>query len=290
MKQLNTYIIEGGIGKCSTFSALIPELVKKSGQGIQVLTPYFHAFGGNPDVSMVFDQKSIDLNDDRIMKSDNIFYCEPYKSNFQFGEQHIIESYCNHFGVKYNKNMKPKLFTDQYTDETNKWLEENKIKDFVLVQLSGGQAVVEQNVQNQYVSSNPGRNYPHYLASEVIRLIKGRYKNLTIIDVTPTNEPAYPDTIKLDKHWIYMHELLKKSKGFIAIDSCLQHFAASTENTGVVIWGNTRWTQFGYEENKNLHYHMKKGRWVEQNHVPSDPRNIMVDPNEVFRAYIETQK
>jgi hypothetical protein len=28
--MLNTYVVEGGVGKCTAFSALIPELRKKS--------------------------------------------------------------------------------------------------------------------------------------------------------------------------------------------------------------------------------------------------------------------
>ena len=50
------------------------------------------------------------------MASDNIFYCEPYKSNFQFGKQHIIESYCEHHGVEYDKSMLPKLYTDHHKE------------------------------------------------------------------------------------------------------------------------------------------------------------------------------
>ena len=29
---LNTYVIEGGIGKCTAFTALIPKLAKKAGE------------------------------------------------------------------------------------------------------------------------------------------------------------------------------------------------------------------------------------------------------------------
>jgi hypothetical protein len=54
-----------------------------------------------------------------------------------------------------------------------------------------------------------------------------------------------------------LHEMLKDAEGFVAIDSCLQHFSPSAEKHGVVIWGSTRWTQFGYSHNKNLQFHMK---------------------------------
>jgi hypothetical protein len=54
------------------------------------------------------------------------------------------------------------------------------------------------------------------------------------------------DTIRCDLHWTQLHEMLKDAEGFVAIDSCLQHFSPSANKHGVVIWGSTRWTQFGY--------------------------------------------
>jgi hypothetical protein len=106
--MLNTYVVEGGVGKCTAFSALIPKLKEKS--EVQIYTPYIGCFASNPDVKLVLEQ-TLPLQDARIMASDNIFYCEPYKSNFQFGKQHIIESYCEHHGVEYDKSMTPKLYT-----------------------------------------------------------------------------------------------------------------------------------------------------------------------------------
>jgi len=52
----------------------------------------------------------------------------------------------------------------------------------------------------------------------------------------------------------------------------------------VVIWGSTRWTQFGYDHNANLHFHMK-GKWDETKFDPNDPRNALIDPDAVVTAY-----
>ena len=119
--MLNTYVVEGGVGKCTAFTALIPKLKQKS--DIQIYTPYIDCFAGNPDVKLALEQ-TLPIQDPRIMQSDNIYYCEPYKSNFQFGKQHIIESYCEHHGVKYSPSMKPKLYTEQHKESVNKWLKE----------------------------------------------------------------------------------------------------------------------------------------------------------------------
>lgn len=287
--MLNTYVIEGGIGKCTAFTALIPKLAEKAGQGIQIYTPYIDCFAFNPDVVMAYEQ-TLPLNDPRITASDNIYYCEPYKSNFLFGKQHLIESYCDHFGVEYDEGMKPKLYTAHLKDRAIEWLEKNGATGkYMMVQFSGGQSPVGWDGNNQYISNNAARNYPHYLAQKVISQLQSEYPDVAIIDCTLPNEPNYQGTIKCDEHWAVIHEMLKRAEGFISIDSCLQHFSASANKSGVVIWGNTRWTQFGYEHNSNLHYHMGDD-WDESKFDPDDPRNVLVDPERVVDQYKSTQR
>ncbi len=295
---MNTYIVEGGVGKCTAFTSLIPKLKQKS--EVQIYTPYIDCFANNPDVKLVLEQ-SLPLQDARIMASDNIYYCEPYKSNFQFGKQHIIESYCEHHGVEFNKSMKPKMYTEQHKEAVDKWLKEYKfykgdgtleqkeIEKYILVQFSGGQPKAGFNASNQYTNINPNRNYQPFLAQQVINYLKEEYPDTVIIDCTLPNEPSYMNTIKCDLHFAQIHELLKGAEGFISIDSCLQHFSASAEKHGVVIWGSTRWTQFGYSHNKNLQFHMKD-KWKETKFIDSDPRNNMVEPKLVIDEYKKLDK
>jgi hypothetical protein len=284
--MLNTYVVEGGVGKCTAFTALIPELRKKS--EVQIYTPYIDCFAGNPDVKLALEQ-TLPIQDPRIMQSDNIYYCEPYKSNFQFGKQHIIESYCEHHGVKYSPSMRPKLYTEQHKDSVDKWLKDKEIGKYILIQFSGGQPKWNYAENVQYQNINPNRNYQPFLAQQVINYLKEEYKDTTIIDCTLPNEPGYLNTIKCDLHWAQIHELLKGAAGFISIDSCLQHFSASTGTPGVVIWGSTRWTQFGYSHNKNLHFHMGN-RWNESKFIDSDPRNNMVESKIVIDNFKKLDK
>ena len=153
--MLNTYVVEGGVGKCTAFTALLPKIKKKS--GVQIYTPYIDCFANNPDVKLVLEE-TLPLQDPRIMSSDNIFYCEPYKSNFQFGKQHLIESYCEHHGVKYDKSMLPKLYTEQHKESVDKWLADNKIEKYILIQFSGGQPKWNYADNVQYTNINPNRN------------------------------------------------------------------------------------------------------------------------------------
>ena len=284
--MLNTYFVEGGVGKCTAFTALIPQLRKKS--EVQIYTPYIGCFGGNPDVKMAFEG-TIPLTHPSIMASDNLYYSEPYKSNFQFGKQHLIESYCEHHGVKYKPSMKPKIYTEQYKEKVDEWLKVNKIGKYILIQLSGGQPQMGFNVNNQYVNINPNKNYPPFLAQQVVDMLRKEYPDTTIINCVLPNEPHYLGTIRCDLHWTHIHEMLKGAEGFISIDSCLNHFSASAEKHGVVIWGSTRWTQFGYSHNKNLQFHMKDD-WDETKYVESDPRNVMVEPKLIIDSFKKLDK
>ena len=285
-KMLNTYFVEGGVGKCTAFTALIPQLRKKS--EVQIYTPYLGCFGGNPDVKMAFEG-TIPLAHPDIMASDNLYYSEPYKSNFQFGKQHLIESYCELHGVKFKSSMKPKIYTEQYKEKVAEWLKVNKIGKYILIQLSGGQAQMGFNPNNQYNNINPNRNYPNFLAQQVVNMLREEYPDTSIINCVLPNEPHYQGTIRCDLHWTHLHEMLKDAEGFIAIDSCLNHFSASAEKHGVVIWGSTRWTQFGYSHNKNLQFHMKDD-WDETKYLESDPRNVMVDPKLILDNFKKIDK
>ena len=142
---MNTYIIEGGIGKQVAFSAIIDALVKKDKEKIQVHSPYVDIFGGNTNIKYALDANTIHVLDERILNSQNICYCEPYKANFIKGEQHIIQSYCKLFGVKYDEKMRPKMFTDHYKDPAKKIAGDG---DFIVVQFSGGQAPAGLNMKS----------------------------------------------------------------------------------------------------------------------------------------------
>ena len=276
--MLNTYVVEGGVGKCTAFTALLPKLKKKS--EVQVYTPYIDCFANNPDVKLVLEE-TLPLQDSRIMASDNIFYCEPYKSNFQFGKQHLIESYCEHHGVQYDKSMLPKLYTEQHKESVDKWLADNKIEKYIMIQFSGGQPKWNYGDNVQYTNINPNRNYQPYLAQQLINMLQEEYKDTTIINCVLPNEPHYLGTIRCDLHWAQIHEMLKSAETFVAIDSCLNHFSPSANKKGVVIWGSTRWTQFGYDQNINLQFHMQD-KWDETKFNDSDPRNNMVEPRSII--------
>jgi ADP-heptose:LPS heptosyltransferase len=168
-------------------------------------------------------------------------------------------------------------------------LGDNSIGKYIMIQFSGGQSKWNYGENVQYQNINPNRNYQPYLAQQLVNMLQEEYKDTTIINCVLPNEPHYQKTIRCDLHWAQVHEMLKGSEGFISIDSCLQHFSASAEKHGVVIWGSTRWTQFGYSHNKNLHFYMKD-KWDEAKFNDSDPRNNMVEPKLVIDNFKKLDK
>lgn len=284
--SLDTYIVEGGIGKCLCFTALLPKLVEKAGGPVQILTPYIDVFANNPLVKMVFDENTIPLDDTRILESDNIYYSEPYKSNFVKGDEHLLKSYAKLHGVEFDVNIRPKMYTEHLKPAVDAWLKEKDITGkYMIVQFTGGQTPIGWNQGNQYTSSNPGRNYPPYFAQGIVNALKQGYPDMAIIDATLPNEPGLANTIKCDQTYPVIHELLKGSEGFIGIDSSVQHFAAAAGVSGVVLWGNTRWTQFGWMHNKNMSFHDKNryNTWYKMD--VADPRNIMIDAQDVIDVF-----
>jgi len=276
--SVDTYFVEGGIGKCIAFTALVPALNEKAKEPIQVFTPYFDCFAANPGVKMVYDQNSIPIDHPGIQQSDNIEFAEPYKSNYIKGDKHLIEAYAELHNVAFDPNMVPQLYTDHHKESATKFLSESEIKgSFVMVQFTGGQSPLS-GAQGAYQSINPGRNYPHYLGQQVVDRLSAL--GLNVLDCSLPNEPGYANSVKFQGHWPIMHELMKMSEGFIGIDSMLNHLSASAKKSGVVIWGNTTANQLGYTHNQNLTFHSKA-------YDPKDPRNIMVDPVQIVQVFVD---
>jgi len=284
-----TYVLEGGVGKFVAFTAVLPALVEKNGgEPVQVHGPHFQVFADNPNVSMSFDSLSIPLDDPRIIDSDEIIYVEPYKNNFAKGDQHLIESFCEITGVEYDPTMRPAMYTDHAKASADKWMADNEVgENYILIQFTGGQPPMNFAPGSDYQSSNPGRNYSPYFVNYIVMRLRELYPDCTIIDATLPNEPAFDGTIKCDQHWTVISEIMKGAKGYLAIDSLLNHLSAAHGVPGVVIWGNTRHTQFGYTHNANMTFHSPdEKRYNDFFKMDiNDPRNVLVDPGSVLDVF-----
>ena len=187
---MKTYVVEGGVGKCLAFSALVDDLAKQDEGNVQIYTPYHEVFGNNPKVKMVFDSQTIPLTDNRITNCEDIIFCEPYKSKFICGGIHLIESYCNLLGIKYREEMRPKMFTDHVRKDVDAMLDKGAIKRrYVLVQFSGGQPYIGYHQGAQYSNGDMGRNYHPYLAQQLVNQLLEDDKNRDVIQFALPDRP-----------------------------------------------------------------------------------------------------
>lgn len=281
---IHTYIVEGGIGKCVAFSSLTGGLRAKAEEPIQIHTPYYEVFAGNPDVRMVYDSNTVPLHVDQIKSSDLIEYAEPYKSNFIKGDHHLIDAYCRLHGIEFSLDMTPKIYTDHLAETAKKFLSDNKISKYIMVQFTGGQSPLG-GAQGHYHSINEGRNYPAYFAQGVVDKLATKYPEHTIIDCSLPNEPMYKGAMKYSGTWPVLHELMKNADGYIGVDSLLNHLSASAMRSGVVIWGNTNWVNYGYTHNCNISFHDSVPYNDPKQEDLNNPRNAMIDPDRVMEIF-----
>ena len=283
-----TYIIEGGVGKHIAFTACVEKLAERDGDPIQVYTPYVGVFGNNPNVRMAFESTTLPLKHPDILSTD-IQFAEPYKSNWQKGEQHIIESYCELLGIEYNSNMRPVMFTDELKTDANKTLRDLEVKSkdkFIVTQFFGGQTTQGYNPNQDYNHGTAGsRNYHPYLAQAVINLLNQELPDVKILNWGLPNEPQLGGTIPLQCDYRIMHEIAKQSSGFIGTDSSLRHIMKAAGKTGVVIYGETTFHTFGYPDDTNINA-FAVDEWNPQIDV-NDPRTVLVDPMTVVQHFVE---
>jgi len=269
----NTYRVEGGVGKAIAFSALTKLLKDKDGEKIQIYTPYIEVFIDNPDVSLVIDQGTVSIEDPKIMESDNIIFCEPYKGNFAKGNQHLIESFCELLDVEYSSDLKPCIYNTLEDSVGAEALKDAKVDgDYIVVQFTGGQSPLGFIETAAYSNGDPGRSYPPFLAQSFVNLFKQSYPDVIIIGYGLPNEMQLEGVTYLKIPYIAYKTLTAGAKAAVTIDSSLGHIVAATETPSVSLWGSTRPSCFGYKEKK-----MFNGSSESFNQ--HDPRNIMVDPS-----------
>lgn len=275
------------MGKHVAFTSLIPALVEKNGEPIQLYTPYTGVFAYNPNVKMAFESTTLPLALPEIIDGEVVFV-EPYKSNFVVGKQHLIESYCDLLGVEYNKEtMVPQMFTEDCTEEAEAALKNigvDKDEKFILLQLFGGQTTQGYNPNQAYTAGGAsGRNYHPYLAQQLVDLFTEKFPDYKIVKWGLPNEPMLNNVIPLDTHYRNMHQIAGWANSFITSDSSLHHIAKAAGTSGVVIYGDTRFSQFGYETDENINFWCHN-EWNDKVDV-MDPRNVLVDPNTICSIF-----
>jgi len=248
----NLHIIDGGVGKHLQFTALFDALLKKYNESklcLQSSYSELFKFDSRIATSQITNTfLAHDFTHTIYNNYKNIFFNDPYRSNFVKGRGHIIKYWADMYDID-TEIITPNF---QINNKREKFLQDDilKLGKFILIQFTGGQGIKKQN----YDEDNGGRNYKQ--GQQVINLLKEALPNINIIIFGHDNEsmPLLNTTQSIFTDKLDFMILAKHCLSFICIDSSLQHMCSNRtfNKKGIVLWGATKPEMFGYENNVNL--------------------------------------
>jgi ADP-heptose:LPS heptosyltransferase len=244
MRKNIIFSIDGGLGKSIMSTAVLSAIKKQYPDDyIIVITAYPDVFIGNPNVNKVLNHGQTNgLYKKHIMNKDClVFVSDPYnQSDYITESKHLIEIWCDMFGVKYN-GEKPELFISK--SERQYFEKFYRIeKPILAIQTNGGG--VGQPLQYSWT-----RDLPEPLVHQIIEYYKDKY---TILHIKREDQPSYPNTLQALDNFRSIAILLSMSKKRLLIDSSSMHIAQAMGLSSVVTWVGTNPKVFGYDNNINI--------------------------------------
>lgn len=246
---MNTVIfqIDGGLGKSIMATAVLKAIKKKYKKAnIIVVTGYPDVFIANPNVNKVlrFDQLSgvyAKYIMDKKESDVKVLVADPYHtSDFITESKHLIEIWCEMFGLEYNGEM-PELFLlkaeKEYFEPFYKL-----DKPIMVIQPNGGAI-------NQPLKYSWTRDIPAPTVMEIIDYFKNDY---AILHIKREDQMVYPDTLQALDNFRSIAVALSLSQKRLLIDSSAMHIATSLNLPSTVAWIGTNPKVFGYEMHKNI--------------------------------------
>jgi len=236
--------IEGGIGKSIIATAVCEAIKKQYPQDkLIVISSYSEVFLCNPHVD-----KCVHHNNRAYFYSDYIENKEfilmlhnPYlETNYALRNEHLIETWCSMFNIKYNGEM-PKLYltTREIEYFSNQFKSDKPI--FVL-QTNGG-------ASNQNVKYSWARDIPVSIAQDVVNAFKDEYN---VFHIRRDDQIFLNNTYPVSTDFRNLFCLIKLSSKRLFMDSFGQHTARAFDLNSVVCWVANSPIQFGYENNINI--------------------------------------
>lgn len=244
---MNIYITQGGIGKTIAFTSILDKLNEK----ICVSSSWGAVFNHHPNIDTIYPFYDWNQITNKIFYKhfNEIVYHEPYYGEFLKGNLHLIEAFHKKYNLKYDGLYHNVVFSEEentYYSDLSK-----QIGDFVMVQFVGSDA--DFNINLNEIGT---RNLDIPTAQEIIDVLRFDF-NLSVVDVNNTN--SFFKNIYQPPHPLLYRDylnLLKFSKTFISIDSCLNHMSAykDTPKKGVCLWRDEDYGKlFQYNHNINLY-------------------------------------
>lgn len=255
--------ISGGLGKNFSFLRVVKHL-KKTYNHIFVLSLYWDVFLSSSFIDGIYkENEQRDFILEAIKNNGKLVIDRMYDDEqFIRKELDYSQAWCKMCGVEQSepdKNipldniLKSFPLYKKDVDSINNIL--SRYEDFIIIQFYGGQSSLNRLSDNNYnpYAESLKRNYPINYAQEFIDLYKSKYPNRGIIQYGLPNEPVIEGCEHFMVSYLCYYEIAKMNncKGFISIDSSLQHLITGVVD-GVVLWGHTIPETFGYKYNKNI--------------------------------------
>jgi hypothetical protein len=246
MDKYVVFSIEGGLGKCIMATAVVQALAEqKADKKLIVVSGYPDVFINNPYVhrALAFGQTQY-FYDTYIKNQDTeILVHNPYnEGDHLYKKKHLVEIWCNLFGLKYDLKYKPQLFlTPREVDFFSKNFV-NSNKPMFAIQSNGG-------ADNQKIKYSWARDIPTIVAEKVVQHFKEKYN---IVHIRRQDQIALNDTIPLTTNFRELVVFLSMTKKRLFMDSFAQHTASALQLSSTVLWVANSPIVFGYEQNDNI--------------------------------------
>ena len=236
--------IEGGIGK-SIMGTAVCEAIKKQypNDRLIVITAYPEVFLCNPHVDKCFNFAQLSYFYKEFIEEGNFhaFMHNPYlETSFIQRTEHLLETWCSMFGIKYN-NEQPRLYLTQREIDFYS-IQFRSDKPIFVLQTNGGAG-------NQEIKYSWSRDIPVSVAQAVVNEFKDEYN---ILHIRRNDQIHLENTTPIHADFRALFGLITFSEKRLFMDSFGQHTAKALGLDSVVCWiGNTP-IQFGYENNINI--------------------------------------
>ena len=239
------YVLNGGIGKNICFTSCLKEL-----QNVNIMSSWPKIFSHHPNVNFSYNLNLTPLLDksEFLNKFKKVHFVEAYDEFFFMNKIHLV----NNFRRILNQNILDKTFNEIYfsqDEEVGMKSILSKLEDFVLVQFVGSD---EHEVETDFEGS---RSVRRDLAQSIIDVLNFDLK-LNVVNVFSLKN-TFKNICEIDQSLCYRNyaHMIKYAKGFIAIDSCLNHMSANRfcNTRGVVLWNDQNANyRFNYSKNCNI--------------------------------------
>lgn len=255
------YVIPGGIGKNICFSSCLSRLEK-----INIMSSWPKLFNNHPNVNFSYNYDLNPLLDKTSFfnKFDEVKLIEGYDPYFHQNKIHLVENFRRLTDFPLGEDIYNEIYvTENQEKDLTSLL--SQLEEFVLVQFMGSDESVSET---DFIGA---RGLVKEEAQKIIDILNFDLK-LNVLNVFSLID-HFKNTAKVDIELDYMNyaHLLKYTKGFIGIDSCLNHMSANKfcDTKGVVLWNDENVKErFSYEKNINL--------------TTNTPRVMRFDVNEII--------